>query len=312
MIYTTQEPLLFDLLLGLLLSILSSVLFGLGIVLQKKGVMDMPELKLNDAKSMTAMLKSNTWKLGLLLTLIGGIPFIFAQGLIGVTLAQPLMIGLQLAFVIFFAVKILQERLRENLEKMGLLILLLSPVFLVLGSVTPPESQIGSVIFYQNLLVFLILSLIICTALLLLTTKIRKSMAGILFALISGLLFAIGANINQIGVEILKQQGLNSLIFALICFLGMLVVNAVGTVLQQFAFQKGKVGIAIGLQSTANLLLSIYGGLLIFNQSVLSPGFFIAGVILIILSNILLIRFQTRIEHLEGKNSSVPEEKLSS
>ncbi len=305
MIYTTQEPFLFNLFLGLLLSIFSSILFGLGIVLQKKGIMNMPEIKLNDSKSMITMLKSNTWKLGVLLTIIGGIPFIFAQGLIGITLAQPLMIGLQLAFVILFAMEILQEKLREKIEKVGFCILLFSPIFLVLGSVTPPESQIGSATFYQNFLIFLIPSLIICAILLIFTMKSRKNISGILFALISGFLFAIGANINQIGVEILKQQGLDSLALALLCFLGMFLVNAMGTVLQQFAFQRGKVGIAIGLQSTANLLLSIYGGVLIFNQRVLSPSFFIVGVVMIVLSNILLIRFQTRIENLEYKKLSV-------
>ncbi|MGV9199663.1 MAG: hypothetical protein ACOC4M_12690, partial [Promethearchaeia archaeon] len=70
--------------------------------------------------------------------------------------------------------------------------------------------------------------------------------------------------------------------------------------LQQIAFQKSKIGIAIGLQSTANLLLAVMGGIFAFNQYVNLPIFFIIGIIMIIVGNGLLVQFQARIEEIDN------------
>ena len=82
-----------------------------------------------------------------------------------------------------------------------------------------------------------------------------------------------------------------------------MLANTLATMIQQLAFQKGKknTGIIIGLQSAFSLLLAIYGGILIFNQLILVPIFFIIGIGMIFIGNALLIQFQTRLEEIDSK-----------
>lgn len=297
---------LITLFLGIIFSIISSLCFAYGIILQKKGVMEMDEIKLSDISSMTAMLKNNSWKWGLVFSLVGGIPYIVTQGLIGVTITQPLTLGLQLAFTVLFAMKILDERL-EKIELIGFLILVLSPVFLALGAVTPPDIDISSSIFLTIFLVFILPCILISIIFLLLIKQFNEKVVvvGLLYAIISGIFFAVGAVTVQIGVEVIKAWQVEFFLLAAFFLLGMLAFNASATVIQNLAFQKGKIGIAIGLQGTASMLLAIFGGILIFNQQVLVPIFFILGIILIMTGNILLIRFQTRLEEIEIKKPSL-------
>lgn len=112
----------------------------------------------------------------------------------------------------------------------------------------------------------------------------------------------------QCGVEIVKNQ-MELIVLGIIFILLVLLGNGFATVIQQLAFQKGKIGISIGVQSSFNLLIAIYGGILIFNQHILSPWFFISGLILIFMGNILLIQFQTRLEEIDLKKPELDESK---
>jgi len=299
---------LINLFLGILCSIISALMFAYGIILQKRGVMEMDEIKLSDISSMTAMLKNKSWKWGIVIALVGAIPYVITQGLIGVTIAQPLILGLQLAFLVLFAMKLLDEKL-EKIELIGFLILIASPIFLALGAVTPPNIEVSSSIFLTIFLVFILPCILISIILFLLIKQLNEKIVvvGLLYALISGIFFGMGAISVQIGVEVIKAWQVDLFLLAIIFLLGLLIFNAAATVIQNLAFQKGKVGIAIGLQSTASILLAVFSGILIFNQQVLAPIFFIIGIMLILLGNVLLIRFQTRLEEIEIKKPSATE-----
>jgi len=299
---TANEPLLIDLILGIIFAIISALIFSYGIILQKKGVMEMDEIKLNDISSMTAMLKNKTWRWGIILSIIGGVPYIITQALIGVALTQPLILSLQLAFLVVLAIRMLDEKL-ERVEFIGFIILISSPVFLALGGVAPPKVDIGSQIFTSSFILFIIPCLIIIIGFFLIIRQFKERVivVGLLYAILSGIFFAIGAISVQVGVEIIKVWNMSLLFFAIIAIFLMLIFNTMATIIQQLAFQKGKVGIAIGLQSTANILLAITGGIIIYHQQVLAPIFFIAGIIMIVLANGLLIKFQTRLEEIELK-----------
>ncbi|MHA1291322.1 MAG: hypothetical protein ACTSQJ_01485 [Promethearchaeota archaeon] len=285
---------------GIFFCILSSLLFASGIILQKKAVMEMPEIKLSDVSSMTSMLKNKTWVIGILLALAGGPFYFLSQAFIGVTLSQPITLGLQLAFIVLFAIKILDEKIGK-IEAIGFGILVSSPILLAFGGVTSPNIELWSSKFIIALfLLFFIPIIILCAIFFLIIPKVNEVSKGLLFAIISGVIFAIGAIFAQIAVESLKVGlTIQLLLIGILCFILMIFGNTIATVLQQLAFQKGKVGIAIALQSTANLLLAIYGGLIIFNQLILTPIFFTIGIIMIFIGNILLIQFQTRLEKIE-------------
>ncbi|TFF95518.1 MAG: hypothetical protein EU544_02590 [Promethearchaeota archaeon] len=294
----------FNLSLGLLFSIISSVLFALGIILQKKAVMEMEEIKLSEITSMTQLIKNKTWVLGILLALAGGPTYMLAQAFIGVTLTQPLMLALQLAFTVVFAIIMLEEKI-QRMESLGFIILILSPIFLALGQITPPIMDFLSEQFTSSFLWFLIPAFIISLFAVIVIKLGGENTQGLMYAVISGVIFALGAILAQVGVEIFKEQ-MELFFIGLLFLLVMIIGNGLATVVQQLAFQKGKIGIAIALQSTANLLLAIYGGIIIFNQLILAPLFFILGISFIFLGNILLIRFQTRLEKAEEILDNIP------
>jgi len=242
--------------------------------------------------------------LGIMLALGGGPTYMLAQAFIGVTLTQPLMLALQLAFTVVFALLMLEEKI-QRMETLGFIILILSPVFLALGQITPPIMDFFSEQFVSSFLWFLIPAVIIGVLAGIVIKLGGENTQGLMYAVISGVIFALGAILAQVGVEIFKEQ-MELFLIGLVFLLVMMIGNGLATVIQQLAFQKGKIGIAIALQSTANLLLAIYGGLIIFNQLILTPLFFILGISLIFLGNILLIRFQTRLEKAEEILDNIP------
>lgn len=296
-----------NLLLGMVLAVIAGILFALGIILQKKAVIEMDDIKLTDTESIKTMVKNKTWLIGIGLALLGGVPYIAIQVLVGVALTQPLTLGLQLAFTVIFGIKLLGEKL-ETLEIIGFIVLLISPVFLALGSVTPPDVNVTESSFFVNFAIFLIPFIIICVAVFVLIKAFKKneSIIGLLAAFISGILFAVGAVTNQVGVEFIRTSlDFTFIMIAIVFFVMMMLGNTLATGVQNIAFQKGKVGIAIGIQSCANLLLAVFGGMIIFNQQILYPVYFILGIALIFLGNILLIRFQARLEEIDLAQESI-------
>ena len=115
----------------------------------------------------------------------------------------------------------------------------------------------------------------------------------------------MGANLLQTGVEILKNQIYELMALGIVFMLLMFAGNAVATVIQQLSFQKGKIGIAVSLQSSTNLFLAVFGGMLVFSQQILNPVFFGIGILMILIGNILLVRFQTRLEEIESNRPSI-------
>jgi hypothetical protein len=285
---------------GILLSAVASFLFALGVALQKKAVSGMEQIKLNNIDSIKEMFQNRIWMAGILLPLLGGLPYIIVTGLIGVALTQPLTLGLQLAFVVILGTKMLNEKLKP-IEKLGFFIILASPIFIALGNVSPPNVLIEETGFQINFIILMGFSILLLVFLGIIGLKISDYtvISGLSMAIVSGILFAIGALLNQVGVVIL-QYDFALLFIGLIFFLCMFVNNTLATGVQQIAFQKSKVGVAVGLQSTSNLLLSIMGGIFAFNQFVNNPVFFVIGIIMIIVGNGLLVQFQTRIEEIDN------------
>ncbi|MGV9202499.1 MAG: hypothetical protein ACOC44_00575 [Promethearchaeia archaeon] len=291
---------LINLFWGILLSASASFLFALGVALQKKAVSEMEEITYKNLDSVKEMFQNRLWVLGIIIATAGGLPYILVTSLIGVALTQPLTLGLQLAFVVILGMKMLQEKIKR-IEKIGFSIILLSPIFIALGNVTPPDVNMATSDFQINFAILLIIIIMISCILGGIALKFKDHIifAGLSMALISGILFGMGALLNQVGV-VLIQYDLTLLIIGLAFFLMMFICNTLATGLQQIAFQKSKIGIAIGLQSTANLLLAVMGGIFAFNQYVNLPIFFIIGIIMIIVGNGLLVQFQARIEEIDN------------
>ncbi|MGV9173526.1 MAG: hypothetical protein ACOC35_13320, partial [Promethearchaeia archaeon] len=134
---------LINLFWGILLSASASFLFALGVALQKKAVSEMEEITYKNLDSVKEMFQNRLWVLGIIIATAGGLPYILVTSLIGVALTQPLTLGLQLAFVVILGMKMLQEKIKR-IEKIGFSIILLSPIFIALGNVTPPDVNMAT------------------------------------------------------------------------------------------------------------------------------------------------------------------------
>ncbi|MHA1785433.1 MAG: DMT family transporter [Candidatus Helarchaeota archaeon] len=285
---------------GILLALLSTFMFNLGAVLQKKGTGDIGELKLSDAKSFVDLVKSRVWIVGMSIGILGGIPYMLAQDMVGVTLAQPLQ-GVGILVLTIFAVRWLKESLKVP-EKIGVVLLIVSPIFISLGQVSAIQISIFDPAIFLPLIIFysIFLSIIAITFIL---YKISTKGIPIIIATTAGVFFGIGAISSQLGVEgiigpllgntqINWGLGLFGLFF-------VIIGNLFATMYIQIAYQKGKAVSVVPVANTGNLLIPIIGGMLIFGQTIGNLFFFILGVISMFVGVTLLARVQGEMQQKE-------------
>ncbi len=301
-----EELTVIELVLGISLGVIAASFFSLGAIFQKKGVMDIPELQLSDAQSMKEMVKSRIWIIGLVLGVSGGPMYMLSQAYIGVTLAQPLM-GTGMIFTVIAGIKLFQENL-STFEYLGIGVIIIAPILLALGNVTKVSINLLSIEFILGCLIYYI-PCIIATVLCLIGAKKSEKLAVPFYALVSGIMFGMGAVSSQIGVEAIKLWQFPEILIGIIFLIGFAVGNAYGTLVIQLAFQKGKIITATPIQSAGNLILPIVGGVLIFNQIILVPIFFYFGVVLILAGNFMLVRVQAKIEEMSTSVEEIDEKK---
>ncbi|NHI93927.1 MAG: hypothetical protein EAX96_15670 [Candidatus Lokiarchaeota archaeon] len=286
-----------DFIIGVILALLATFLFNLAIVYQKKGTEEIGELKLSDAKSFMTLVKSKIWLLGFSLGIIGGLPYMLAQGLIGVAIVQPLQ-GAGILVIAFFAVRWLKEKL-SVLEKIGVVLLVISPVLITLGQVSPVQVSIFDPLIIPPLIIFyaVFISFIVLTFIL---YKFSKKGIALIVATNAGLWFGIGAISMQLGVEGLLNPVLYSTqinwFLGIFGFLFVIAGNLFATIFVQIAYQKGKAVSVVPIINTGNLLIPIIGGVIVFGQVIGNLFFFIPGVICVFLGVTLLARIQGELQ----------------
>ena len=124
-------------LLGLLLAIVTSLLWNIAPVIQKEALEGMEKIDASGATKHTRKLFSNKrWTTGFSMSILGGLTYLFATQLAGIVIVQPLMnVGL-IALVILSS-----RRLGEAIDlqaMIGIILLVLTPVFIAFGGVTEP------------------------------------------------------------------------------------------------------------------------------------------------------------------------------
>ncbi|MHA1132542.1 MAG: hypothetical protein ACTSQI_00890 [Candidatus Helarchaeota archaeon] len=280
----------FDTILGILLAILAAAMFTVGAIGQKKAVQDLPEIKMGDVSTMTPMLKNKIWVICTIIAVIGGAPYIASQSYIGIGYTQLLM-STGLIILAVLAIKMLNENLGK-LEWSGILLILLGTVFLGLAQLSDVNVTLSTPGLFNNALIFyLIFGGMIAASLII--YKITEWGAAKNMAINSGLWFGIGACSSQIGTLGLEE---GNLVIAAAGFLILLAGNAVGTLVIQIAFQKGKAVMAIPLQSAGNYLIPVFAGLVLFQQTFIFGILFWPSVICIMCGVFLLSRIQAEME----------------
>ena len=280
----------FDTIIGVILAIVAGLMFTVGAVFQKQAVEDMPEIKLSDMSSMTAMLKNRTWVIGVLAGILGGIPYVISQSYIGLGYTQ-LLIATGLILLAYMASRTLKEPL-GIMEYSGITLIILGTVFLGLAqlkdvAVTPSEPNflINVFIFFTPFWVATVAGLIFY--------KFSDWGAAKIIGALSGIVFGVGAGFSQIGVLGIEE---GNVLVLIIGYFILIAGTVIGTVLANIAFQKGKAIIVIPIQSAGNYLIPVFAGLMLFQQVFRFWYFFWPSVILIMVGVFLLARIQAEME----------------
>ncbi|NVM55830.1 MAG: hypothetical protein HWN66_19175 [Candidatus Helarchaeota archaeon] len=280
--------------LGVILAILAGLMFTFGAVMQKKGVENLPDIKLGDYKTVLPLLKNRTWLVGLIVGLLGGIPYVLSQMWIGLGYTQ-LLIATGLILLAIMATRTLHEPLGK-MEYIGIALIIIGSIFLGLAQLQPVAANLSDLGFFTNVVIFYIPFFIAIGAGLTFYKFSEWGAAKILGA-ISGIIFGCGAGFSQIGIMGLIEGNWFALIIG---YLILMIGTALGTVVANVAFQKGKAIVVIPIQSAGNYLIPILAGLLVFQQIFLFWInfwiYFLPAVILIMLGVFLLSRIQAEME----------------
>lgn len=275
----------FESVLAVILALISTILFNIAPILQKEAVdlMDKIEAK-NFIKSIIIMFKNKKWLLGTILSVLGGIPYVIALNLGGITIVQPL-INFGFIVMVIFANKRLGERL-DKLGKIGITLMIIMPLFIALGQVTEP-------VMYSDPLRIYIYTLVISVFALICHVIARK--IKIFWAPACGLWFSLGALYTQALIKSLDFSNFNVLISSVFAawfsIVALALFNFLGMFLGQIGLQKNIASQYNPINQTLNNISAFLGGIIIFSQVIQSPIMYSIGFILGILGVFALAKY---------------------
>lgn len=275
----------FESVLAVFLALISTILFNIAPILQKEAVdrMDKIEAK-NFVKSIFIMFKNKKWLLGTILSILGGLPYVIALNLGGITIVQPL-INFGFIVMVIFANKRLGEKLDLS-GKIGITLMIIMPLFIALGQVTEP-------IMYTDPLKMYIYTLVIsCFAL---VCHVVARRIKIFWAPACGLWFSLGALYTQALIKSLDFSSISILISSALAawfsILALSIFNFLGMFLGQIGLQKNVASQYNPINQTLNNISAFLGGIIIFSQTIQSPILYSIGFILGILGVFALAKY---------------------
>ncbi|MBA7506923.1 hypothetical protein ES706_05638 [subsurface metagenome] len=307
--------------MGALLAILASFCFNYAIILEKKGLLQgLPEIKFDEGlknviNAFVAFFKNKNWAFGFFLGVIGYIPYLISQSLVGIVVTQPLT-SVGLLVLVYFAHKKLNEHI-GSLEVISFILMGLGTIFIGLAQVS--EIFIDIQVVSIQLIVFSFIIIGISILFYIFSTRFKeKPIEGVFIIIIAGLVFSIGSIFSNALIQAINSGifftipilGLFEIIFGIFWFepyhiwaFGgfwiMIIFNSVAFAFTQAGLQKGKAVLMFPIQNTVNMIVPLIAGLLIFQQTFQNYILFYIGVLLILIATIILSRFQATIETLK-------------
>ena len=314
------------LIIGIILALITTFCFNLAIVLQKKGLSEGMglgfEIKIEEGlksilKSFKGLLKNRFWLAGTILGILGWFPYIISIGMVGIIVTEPIM-ATGFIFFVIAANRILGEKV-GILEYFAIGMLTISPVLIAFAGISEPFFSLTE--FIPKLTLFLIITVSTSITCLLYTRRINnENIEGLLTMFGGAILFALGGIFTNILAQAYIQANVRfswyflfEIIFAIVWFLitssyahlwvflgfwGMVLFNVSSIPFYQGGFQKGKVLIMYPILDSMALLLPIFAGLFIFNQTFTNPILFTVALIFVIIGTIILSKYQVAIEQM--------------
>ncbi|MBN2152724.1 MAG: hypothetical protein JW839_14830 [Candidatus Lokiarchaeota archaeon] len=296
----------FDMVVGIGLALLATTLFSISPILQKGALGGMKDLTEHGVRaSIMAMFKDRKWVLGLVLGLVGGIPYAIAVSMIGITVVEPLN---NAGFIILVAaaVRYLHERLRP-IEIAAIILLMAMPVFLGMADVSRPRNDItqGSVQ----------LVLVLVTGVLLAITGTLAFMARkhpIYWVGVTSILISLGSIYLQACMSFVAFAGYDfpagllvivaslftdwRLVAGLACGLLSFVFSVFFTYTSQIALQKNPASKVGPLTQTIDNFFTVAVGILVLGQAVGNWAWYSAGFGVGIFGTVMLGKYEGEVK----------------
>jgi len=284
----TTEINILDYLGGVVLALLTTICFNYAPLLLKKGLNQMEAISTkNLLASIKRMITNRYWLEGIGVTLLGGVLYFIALNIAGVTIVQPLL-NFGFIVLVIMARRMLGEKLDQK-AKVAIAILITMPFFISLGQVTPPTTLSN-----PATMVWFSIACIIATCVAYVVS--RKIL--ILWAITTGIILGLNAAYEQwfsvtfFGAWAARGNILVAAWVAIIPIVCMVVGTVAGFFINQVGLQKNLASRFNPINGTTNVLLGLFGGILLFGQTVTNWWFYGIGVVMGIAGVILLSKYQ--------------------
>ena len=306
---------------GIILALFATFCFNFGIVLQKKGLKQgLPELTLEEGVSGLGVtfgkyFKNKFWAIGFALGIIGWIPYVIAQGMVGVLVVQPVM-GVGLIVLVIFANIMLDEKI-SYFELIAIGMMIISPVLIAFSGVS--DVQIDLIGFLMPFFIFLIILIVVIIACVMIGRKQQNSeWSSILKIFVAGILGSLAAVFTNIFAQAFSDASINLIsffgwaevlfgifwfeYFHLWVFIGLYGLGfffLTSMIFQNNGMQKGKAVILWPIQNSISLIVPVIAGFVVFGQTMTNYILFLLAILLILIATIVLSKFQAGIEAIE-------------
>jgi hypothetical protein len=279
------QLLLTDSVLGIILAVITSLLWNIAPIIQKEALSEMEEIDAkNPMKHTRALFAKPRWVLGFLMALVGGLTYLFATQLAGIVVIQPLM-NIGLIALVYLSSKRLDEKI--DLQAVaGIILLIVTPVFIALGGVSEP-------VMFADYAGILLYSLVMIVGVGALAGGARR--IAILWAPITAFIQALAAQFTQwftlalFGDANILQGFINALL-PLILMGFFTAIAAVYTV--SIGLQRNPASRFNAIAGTISMFTVILGGVIIFSQVISEILFYGVGLTFGLIGVILLSKYQ--------------------
>jgi len=309
--------------LGIILVLIATPMFNLGIVFQKMGLRQGPEIAFDKGfvgvlKAFKEIAKNKWWLLGAILGVVAWFPYVMSIGLVGFMVAEPIN-SIGIIIVVIAANRILGETVTWY-EFLAITVLAISPILITLAGISEVVIDLYEMVI--PLTIFLIITFSITIGSFIYSQKKRGTKLEGFFVMLTGSFFlAIGGVFTNILAQAIGQANVQlTWYFGIEIFFGIfwfdyphlwvfigwwgLAICIASFAFYQSAFQKSRMAVVFPILDSIGLAIPIIAGTLVFKQTFNNYFLFFLAIALIFIGTSTLGRFQADIETMDIKKSS--------
>ncbi len=279
------------------LAVLSAFLFGVGNLLQKKGLTQLPVLKIRDFLKnfihvIANLIKNFYWLTGMIIGVLAWFIYVEALTMGDLIVVKPI-INLNLGVIVFLSVLFLKEKLKKY-ETPLIFLIILGVLLLSYDSRTT-----GSTIFNSEFLIGLIILLTVLMVILNIANSRREYTISLSAGLAYGIaeVFTKWLSVQSFTLTPFPERILYFFISPI--FWCLVLFTILGFILKQTALSQGRACVSIPLINALSIIIPVMVSIVVFGEEIviLFSGEFIIPFSLFRLTGIVIIVLAVTLMH---------------